>query len=520
MKKKSTRKKPGSDITEDSVRNANFAGQIDAINRSQSVIEFDLDGTILSANENFLSMMGYGLDEISGKHHSIFADPEFAASEEYKEFWAALGRGEFQAAEFKRLGKNGREVWIQASYNPILDRDGTPYKVVKFATDITEDSVRNANFAGQIDAINRSQSVIEFDLDGTILSANENFLSMMGYGLDEISGKHHSIFADPEFAASEEYKEFWAALGRGEFQAAEFKRLGKNGRDVWIQASYNPILDRDGNPHRVVKFATDVTERKMTEAMIASQSVIEFDLDGTVLSANENFLSMMEYDLDEITGKHHSIFVDPVFAASGEYKEFWAALRRGEDQVADFKRLGKNDKEVWVQASYTPFFDRDGKPYKVVKFATDVTERKAAEARIESQQLAIMEMATPVTAIWKDILMLPIVGFIDSRRAQDVMAAVLTKIEETRARVFILDISGVAMVDTAVANHMIKITKATKLMGCECMISGLSPAISQTIVDLGIETGEIKTSATLRDALEAGFHAVGVQVRIVRDQGG
>ena len=156
------------------------------------MIEFELDGTVVSANENFLSMMGYGLDEIVGQHHSIFADPDFAASAEYKEFGAALGRGEYQAAEFKRLGKNGREVWIQATYNPIFDRDGNPFKFVKFATDITEESVSNANHAGQINAINKSQSVIEFELDGTVLSANENFLSIMGYGLDEIVGQHHS----------------------------------------------------------------------------------------------------------------------------------------------------------------------------------------------------------------------------------------------------------------------------------------------------------------------------------------
>ena len=252
----------------------NLLGQVEAISRSQSVIEFELDGTVVSANENFLSMMGYGLDEIVGQHHSIFADPDFAASAEYKEFGAALGRGEYQAAEFKRLGKNGREVWIQATYNPIFDRDGNPFKFVKFATDITEESVSNANHAGQINAINKSQSVIEFELDGTVLSANENFLSIMGYGLDEIVGQHHSIFADPDFAASAEYKEFGAALGRGEYQAAEFKRLGKNGREVWIQASYNPIFDRDGNPYKVVKFATDVTERKAAEALIDSRRAI------------------------------------------------------------------------------------------------------------------------------------------------------------------------------------------------------------------------------------------------------
>lgn len=376
----------------------------------------------------------------------------------------------------------------------------------------TQKAARDADYAGQIDAINRSQCVIEFEMDGTIISANDNFLTMMGYDLNEIVGKHHSIFAESEFAASPEYKEFWNALARGEYQSAEFKRLGKDGHEVWIQASYNPIFDTAGTPYKVVKFATDVTERKMTEAMIASQAVVEFGVDGTILSANDKFLAMMGYGLDEIVGKHHSLFVEPEFSSSPEYQAFWESLRRGESQTAEFKRLGKNGKEVWLQASYTPFVDRKGEPYKVVKFATDVTERKITEEKIDSQHRAIMEMSTPVTAIWNDILLLPIVGFIDSQRAQDVMAAILSKIDETRARVFIMDISGVAVVDTAVANHLIKITKATRLMGCECMISGLSPAIAQTIVDLGIETGDVRTTATLRDALQGAFASIGVEV--------
>ena len=381
----------------------------------------------------------------------------------------------------------------------------------------TEQALRDADYAGQIEAINRSQCVIEFQTDGTILSANDNFLSMMGYDLDEIVGKHHSMFAEPEFAAHEDYKAFWDALGRGEYQAAEFKRLGKNGREVWIQASYNPIFDGQGKPYKVVKIATDVTERKMTEAMIASQAVVEFAVDGTILAANEKFLSMMGYDLDEIVGKHHGIFVDPDFLKGHEYAAFWEALGRGESQTAEFKRFGKNGEEVWLQASYTPFFDREGKPYKVVKFATDVSERKITEAKIDAQHRAMMEMSTPVTAIWNDILLLPIVGFIDSQRAQDVMSAILSKIDETRARVFIMDISGVAVVDTAVANHLIKITKATRLMGCECMISGVSPAIAQTIVDLGIETGDVRTTATLRDALHAAFGSIGITVTNLSD---
>lgn len=236
-------------------------GLISAIDKSQAVIEFDLEGTILFANENFLQTMGYSLDEIRGRHHRIFVDPAEAAGAEYAEFWNSLRQGRFQTAEYRRLARDGREVWIQASYNPLLDGRGRPYKVVKLATDITRQKLRNADYRGQIEAIGRSQAVIEFDLDGTILHANDNFLAAMGYTLDEIRGRHHSMFAEADHAASEAYRRFWEALGRGEFQAGEYRRLGKDGREVWIQATYNPILDPSGRPFKVVKYATDITRQ-------------------------------------------------------------------------------------------------------------------------------------------------------------------------------------------------------------------------------------------------------------------
>ena len=240
---------------EKDIRFMDFAGQVEAINKSQAVISFEMDGTIITANDKFLNAMGYRLEEIEGKHHSIFMDPAERESDEYKEFWEALNRGDYQAAEFKRIGKDGREVWIQATYNPILDSDGKPFKVVKFATDVTRRKLRNADFAGQVEAINKSQAVISFEMDGTIITANDKFLDLIGYRLEEIKGRHHNIFMDPAERESDEYKEFWEALNRGEYQAAEFKRIGKGGREIWIQASYNPILDLNGKPFKVVKFA-------------------------------------------------------------------------------------------------------------------------------------------------------------------------------------------------------------------------------------------------------------------------
>ena len=236
-------------------------GELAAIDKSMGTIEFSLDGKVLTANENFLGLLGYTLEEVKGQHHRMFVDPVYRESAEYRRFWEKLGRGEFDAAQYKRIGKGGKEVWIQASYNPILDANGKPYKVVKFASDITEQKMQNANFEGQLAAINKSMATIEFSLDGLVLTANDNFLKLLGYSLDEVRGKHHRIFVDPVYRESAEYREFWAKLGRGEYDAGQYKRIGKGGKEVWIQASYNPIMDANGKPYKVVKFAIDITEQ-------------------------------------------------------------------------------------------------------------------------------------------------------------------------------------------------------------------------------------------------------------------
>ena len=245
------------------------ANKLAALDKSQAVIEFNLDGTIITANANFCGVLGYDLAEIKGKHHSMFCESAYAATAEYREFWAKLNRGEFQAAQYKRIGKGGKEIWIEASYNPLLGRGGKPYKVVKYATDISKQKAEYADLVGKIDAIGRSQAVIEFNLDGTIITANENFLQTLGYTLSEIKGKHHSMFAEPAYAAGADYKAFWAKLGRGEYDAGQYKRIGKGGKEVWIEASYNPIMDQNGRPCKVVKFATDLSKRKAQNLALA-----------------------------------------------------------------------------------------------------------------------------------------------------------------------------------------------------------------------------------------------------------
>ncbi|MCH2058357.1 MAG: PAS domain S-box protein [Thalassotalea sp.] len=387
------------DETEQKMQAANFQGQIDAISKSQAVIEFNMDGTIITANENFLAAMGYQLSEIQGQHHRIFAEADYANSPAYMMFWQKLGRGEFDTGEYKRITKSGDDIWIRASYNPIFDLDGNPYKVVKYATDVTAEKTQSADYAGQIEAIGKSQAVIEFNMDGTIINANENFLSTVGYSLDEIKGQHHRMFAEGTYGQSAEYRQFWEKLGRGEYDAGEYKRVGKNGKEIWIQASYNPILDLNGKPFKVVKYATDVTEQKLQnanysgqiEAIGKSQAVIEFNMDGSIVEANDNFLTTMGYTLAEIQGQHHSMFADPEYARSQEYRDFWKKLNAGDFHSGEYRRLGKFGKEIWIQASYNPIFDLNGNPYKVVKYATDITLRKQAIAEIKSSLLSLSE---------------------------------------------------------------------------------------------------------------------------------
>jgi len=233
---------------------------LDALSKSQAIIEFDLDGRILTANKNFCTALGYQLSEIVGKHHSIFCEASTVASSDYKEFWRKLKSGAFDAGMYKRVAKDGREVWIQASYNAVC-KNGKPYKVVKFAADVTSAKDRAVEDAGKLDAVSRSQAMIEFTPSGEIITANPNFCSVLGYDLSEIIGKHHSIFCRRDYVSTPEYGSFWKDLAAGQFIANEFVRIAKGGREVWIQAAYNPILDSAGKVVKVVKFATDVTER-------------------------------------------------------------------------------------------------------------------------------------------------------------------------------------------------------------------------------------------------------------------
>lgn len=381
-----------------------------------------------------------------------------------------------------------------------------------------------------IAAIERTMPVIEFKPDGTIVRANDLFLAATGYSLKEIQGQHHRMFMKAAEAAKPEYKDFWTALASGSPRSGQFERVTKSGSTIWLEASYTPVLDERGGTVSVIKFAHDITTKKKTaladkailDAIERTTAVIEFRPDGTILRANAAFLKVMGYTESEIAGQHHRMFVTQAETRSAEYSSFWQELAAGKVKSGQFQRLAKGGKSVWLEANYNPVFDLEGRVERVVKFAIDITEKfesaRATEVALKQVQEAerireeldrtLDEMSTPVMPIWDGILLLPLIGVVDSARTDNAVTKTLERINETRSKVFLLDISGVPAVDTAVANQLLKISKATQLMGCETVISGLSPAIARTMVELGVEVGQVRTTATLRDAFAIALRKV------------
>ncbi len=355
-----------------------------AIGKSQATIEFNMDGTIITANDLFLQALGYELSEIKGKHHRIFVDPEEAKSPEYEAFWATLQDGNYQSAEYRRVRKDGQGVWIQASYNPILGSKGKPYKVIKFATDITAQKRQNADHAGQINAINKSQAVIEFNLDGTILRANENFLKASGYNTHEIIGQHHRIFVNSTYAASADYRNFWEALNRGEFQTGEFRRVRKGGHEFWIQATYNPIRRPNGQLLKVVKFASDITE------MVNDRSRRE-EVQKSINDDLARIVQEMEIVTDQVTSAASTAEVTSsnVQAVAAGSEELSASVREISSQVVRASQMSTDAVDQASQSGETiaGLAKAAGKIGDVIELINDIAEQTnllALNATIEA----------------------------------------------------------------------------------------------------------------------------------------
>lgn len=255
------------DVTEARLNEA----RLKALDMSQACIEFNNEGIITRANKNYLETMGYSETEVLGKHHSIFFEPAVTQSTEYKSLWTKLNEGEFVPYKGKHIGKNGKEIWLDASYNPLIDPKGKVYGVIKIATDVTFLEYSNNIMSHKLDSLGRAQAVIDFSIDGIVTEVNENFLATMGYSREEVLGKHHSMFVDEEYAKSSDYREFWSTLKQGKFLAGKFLRKDKHGKDIWLQASYNSIPDMNGKPFRVVKYAADITKIELDAIAVAQE---------------------------------------------------------------------------------------------------------------------------------------------------------------------------------------------------------------------------------------------------------
>lgn len=333
-----------------------------ALNRAQAMIEFQLDGTVTHANDNFLRVTGYTLDEVVGQHHAMFCCPEYVRTPDYKAFWQRLGQGQFESAEYRRLGKGGKEIWINASYNPIFDGEGKPSKVVKFATDVTAQKRANAEYESKVSAMSKAQAVIEFDMSGHILSANENFLATVDYALEDVVGQHHRMFCESHYADSPAYRKFWQKLNRGEFDTGRYQRAGNNGKVIWLQATYNPILDLNGKPYKVVKFATDITDQVHMESSIAARSAsdsrkVELLLAAVGRAADGDLTCKIEVDgsepIDQLAegivkmiGDLRGVIGKVVGAASGFSESSTVIAQRSNGVAAGAQALGATVEEM------------------------------------------------------------------------------------------------------------------------------------------------------------------------------
>ncbi len=357
----------------------------EALDKSHAVIEFTPQGQIVKANANFLAAMKYSLAEIVGQHHSMFVEASERAGTEYQQFWPSLASGDFKQAEYKRIKKGGEVIWLQATYNPIRDRNGNVVKVVKFATDISAEKLRTIDYEGKLAAISKSQAVIEFKPDGTILVANDNFCNAMGYRLDEIAGKHHSMFVVAEEKNSAQYQQFWDDLRKGKFQAARYKRLGKGQKEIWIEATYNPIVSPDGDVLKIVKFATDITKNVEDEKRFAELSLVANETDNSVIITdaagfieyvNPGFCKLTGYTEQEAIGKKPGAILQGQHTDKATTQRIREKLDARVPFYEEILNYDRNGTPYWISLAINPVFDRSGELVKFVSIQTNINKTK------------------------------------------------------------------------------------------------------------------------------------------------
>ncbi|HHQ4467709.1 methyl-accepting chemotaxis protein [Aeromonas veronii] len=270
-------------------------GFFDAVHGSVATITFTPDGTVLAANDLFLNVVGFSAPEVIGQHHRIFCDKLYAQSSDYQQFWADLKQGRSRTGVFQRFNKRGEAIWLEATYFPVKLR-GVVTKVIKIAADITEHHLQLLSQQAVVTALDRSLAVIEFTPDGEVIAANGNFLHTMGYTLAQVQGKHHRIFCDDQFYRDQPH--FWDELGRGQFKSGLFCRQNSHGSKVWLEATYNPILDDNRRVVKVIKFASDITERINKSDAVREAAMLAHDAARETLNCAERGAGLLSSVVD------------------------------------------------------------------------------------------------------------------------------------------------------------------------------------------------------------------------------
>ncbi len=378
MKKKTDTKAKDNKLISD------YQSQADALSKSHCVIEFELDGTIIDANANFLSLMGYTLKEVCGKHHGIFFESSFASSTEYQQLWKKISQGELNADECKQLDKKGNEIWLQIFYSLIEDEEGNSVRILALSKNITEIKTNQlaevAEHKVLIDMLNMTSIISHSDLTGRITEINEKYIEVSQYSREELIGSPHSITRHPDMPKAL-FKQVWNTIGHGKIFRGVIKNRSKDGEPYYVDAVIAPIMGNKGKPKKYIGVRYEITEleierqniRGILAAIDASNAYIEFDTNGNVLMANKNFLQLLGYQAEEIVGKHHRIFVEPETTNSQDYAQFWKDLNMGKNKNDTFKRVTKSGGEIWIHGVYTPVLDEMGQVTKIVKIATDIT---------------------------------------------------------------------------------------------------------------------------------------------------
>ncbi|WP_371227387.1 PAS domain S-box protein [Pseudomonas sp. QE6] len=380
---------------------------ITAIERTQAVVEFDLDGTILRANSIFLGMTGYSLEEVRGRPHSMFIHPDEAGGREYSSFWQELREGKSRTGTFKRLSKQGIALWIRATYTPVF-RKNRVTRIIKFATDITAEMIEQARIESQISAIDRAQAIIEFSPDGTILDANAKFLKLMGYSISEIVGKKHQMFVPEAQRESKAYGQFWQKLRAGTYETAEFERITKSGRSVWIHATYNPILSPEGEVTRVVKFASDITAEVLRNrefkllSLVANEtdnSIVITDKNGIIQYVNRGFTKLTGYASDEVCGKKPGPILQGPATSPETVERIADALRNRRPIYSEILNYKKSGEHYWISLAINPVFDAQGELAQFISIQANITQTK--ERSLESEKRFAAISVSNAVAEWE-----------------------------------------------------------------------------------------------------------------------